>query len=113
MCNYVDETAGFQICLHASPVLTRSVLCRFGGIEGLRGMCFPKVIVEDRWPFLMRTAIPPPLQYPVAEIGFDFVHALCKMFYGSSIGMQLAGLGSVMKLFLLPSPTPAQKAKLT
>lgn len=78
-------------------------------MEGLRGMCYPKVIVEDRFPSIMRTAIPPPLQYPVAPIGFDFVHALCKMFYGSSIAMQMSGLGSVIKMFVLP---PAAKSKV-
>jgi Aldehyde dehydrogenase family len=83
--------------------------CRFGGVEGLRGMCYPKVIVEDRFPSFMRTAIPPPLQYPVAPIGFSFVHALCKMFYGSSIYMQLSGLVSVIKMFMLP---PATKSKV-
>jgi hypothetical protein len=102
-----------MVSLVTSSQLQQSSTCRFGGVEGLRGMCYPKVIVEDRWPFLMRTAIPPPLQYPVQPFGFEFVHALCKMFYGSSIGMQLSGLGSVMKLFLLPSSSAGQKSKLT
>jgi Aldehyde dehydrogenase family len=38
---------------------------RFAGIEGLRGLTVPKAVAEDRWPWLMRTDIPPMLQYPV------------------------------------------------
>eukprot|EP00892_Ulva_mutabilis_P007130 jgi/Ulvmu1/478/UM001_0486.1 len=81
---------------------------RFGGIEGLRGMCYPKVVVVDRLPAVLRTTIPPPLQYPVAGYGFEFVHGLCKMFFGSSIAMQLAGLVAVIKLTVMP---PADKPK--
>ena len=82
--------------------------CRFGGIEGLRGMCVPRVVVLDRAPWLMKTALPPPLQYPVASFGFDFVRALCLMFYGSNVGMQLRGLLTLARLSLAP---PAAKAK--
>jgi hypothetical protein len=52
---------------------------RFAGIEGLRGMCIPKAVAEDRWPF--KTAIPPLLQYPVSDRAFDFVSSLVWMFY--------------------------------
>eukprot|EP00959_Pyramimonas_sp_CCMP1952_P444039 9296437-Pyramimonas_sp.AAC.1 len=55
---------------------------RFAGIEGLRGCCYPKAVCEDRLPWLMKTNIPPLLQYPVSDVAFDFVSALCKLFYG-------------------------------
>ena len=63
---------------------------RFAGIEGLRGMCVPKSVAEDRWPF--STAIPPLLQYPVKDAAFDFVTSLVWMFYSESSIGKLKGL---------------------
>lgn len=45
---------------------------KFAGIEGLRGCCHTKAVVVDRVPWLMRTDIPPPLQYPVSSSAFPF-----------------------------------------
>ncbi|KAF9972000.1 Meiotic Sister-Chromatid recombination aldehyde dehydrogenase [Actinomortierella ambigua] len=42
---------------------------RFGGPEGLRGVCYQKSVTEDRWPSLIQTFLPPPLQYPMANVG--------------------------------------------
>ena len=70
-------------------------------------MCIPRVTLLDRAPWIMRTAIPPPLQYPVAPYSFDFVHALCKMFYGTSVGMKVSGLLTLARLSIAPP-----KAKL-
>jgi hypothetical protein len=61
-------------------------------------------------PLLMKTTLPPPLCYPIAPYGFDFVHALCKMFYGSSLIMQLQGLVSVVQLSLAPPKAKAKSA---
>lgn len=83
-----------------TPAREQAVPCRFGGIEGLRGMCVPKVVVRDRAPWLMKTEIPPPLQYPVAPFGFKFVHSLCMMFYSPSIGMRIKGLAMIAGCFL-------------
>lgn len=63
-------------------------------------MCVPKVVVLDRAPWLMKTEIPPPLQYPVAPFGFKFVHSLCMMFYGPSAGMRVKGLLTLAFCFL-------------
>jgi acyl-CoA reductase-like NAD-dependent aldehyde dehydrogenase len=52
---------------------------RFAGVEGLRGCCIPKAFAQDRWPWLIRTDIPPPLQYPVKAYAFDFVASLIKV----------------------------------
>lgn len=45
---------------------------KFAGVEGLRGCCTTKAVVVDRFPLLMRTDIPPPLQYPVSNKAFPF-----------------------------------------
>jgi acyl-CoA reductase-like NAD-dependent aldehyde dehydrogenase len=38
---------------------------RFGGPEGLRSLTNPKAVVVDRWPWLLQTSIPRPLDYPM------------------------------------------------
>ncbi|CAG9461445.1 unnamed protein product [Pedinophyceae sp. YPF-701] len=73
---------------------------RFAGIEGLRGLCVPKAVCEDRVGWLMRTTIPPPLQYPVADSAFDFVSSLIKMFYGYNLGVRARGLVGLAKAAL-------------
>ena len=44
-----------------------------------------KAVAEDAVPWLIRTDIPPPLQYPVAPYAFDFCAGLIRMFYGLSL----------------------------
>ncbi|EIE25874.1 ALDH-like protein [Coccomyxa subellipsoidea C-169] len=73
---------------------------RFAGIEGLRGLCVPKAVCEDRFPWLMRTDIPPLLQYPVGDAAFPFVCGLISMFYGLSLRDNLSGLCTVIACFL-------------
>ncbi|KAK9916194.1 hypothetical protein WJX75_009917 [Coccomyxa subellipsoidea] len=73
---------------------------RFAGIEGLRGLCVPKAVCEDRFPWLMRTDIPPLLQYPVGDAAFPFVCGLISMFYGLSLRDNLSGLCTVISCFL-------------
>jgi hypothetical protein len=71
---------------------------RFAGIEGLRGMCIPKAVAEDRWPF--KTAIPPMLQYPVKSQAFKFVTSLVWMFYSESWSGSIKGLFGLVSCFL-------------
>ncbi|KAJ9528462.1 hypothetical protein QJQ45_020356 [Haematococcus lacustris] len=65
---------------------------RFAGIEGLRGLCVPKAVSEDRLPWLMKSSLPPPWQYPVQDIAFDFGTALVTMFYGPGLLYQIKEL---------------------
>lgn len=80
---------------------------RFAGVEGLRGMCLPKAVAEDRWPF--STAIPPVLQYPVKPRAFDFVTSLVWMFYAPSLMGNAKGLLGLIGCFL-PGGGPKTKA---
>ncbi|KAK9821805.1 hypothetical protein WJX81_007733 [Elliptochloris bilobata] len=73
---------------------------RFAGVEGLRGLCVAKAVCEDRWPWLMRTDIPPILRYPVGDGAFGFVAGLVGMFYGTSLGARARGLGAVLRALL-------------
>ncbi|KAF9989627.1 Meiotic Sister-Chromatid recombination aldehyde dehydrogenase [Mortierella antarctica] len=42
---------------------------RFGGPEGLRGVCHQRSVTVDRWPMLIQTFLPPVLQYPMTNVG--------------------------------------------
>ncbi|KAK3262062.1 hypothetical protein CYMTET_29060, partial [Cymbomonas tetramitiformis] len=83
---------------------------RFGGVEGLRGCCYTKAVCEDRLPSLMKTNIPPMLQYPVSEVAFDFVAALCKLFYGLGFIDRMEALVIMAKCFLMPSSVKRHSA---
>ncbi|CAM6124684.1 unnamed protein product [Calypogeia fissa] len=69
---------------------------RFAGEEGLRGMCIVKAVVEDKWP-LMKTTVPKPLQYPVADNAFKFQEALIRLLYGLSWAAKWNGLRDLLK----------------
>ncbi|KAG6010966.1 hypothetical protein E4U43_008520, partial [Claviceps pusilla] len=58
---------------------------RFAGEEGLRGLCNIKSVCQDRFGWLgIRTAIPPPVQYPVAsqDKGWVFTQGVIELGYG-------------------------------
>ena len=89
---------------------------RFAGVEGLRGCCYTKSVCEDRFPWLIKTNIPPLLQYPVSDVAFDFVAALCKLFYGLGACDRVTALVTMAQCFILPSslkkkPTKSNKAE--
>ncbi|KAG6006607.1 hypothetical protein E4U21_006829 [Claviceps maximensis] len=58
---------------------------RFAGEEGLRGICNIKSVCQDRFGWLgIRTAIPPPVQYPVAsqDKGWEFAQGVVELGHG-------------------------------
>lgn len=71
---------------------------RFAGIEGLRACCLVKSVVEDRWWPLIKTKIPKPIQYPVAENGFEFQVSLVEALYGLNIWDRLRALLHVLRI---------------
>lgn len=82
---------------------------KFGGVEGLRGMCFTKAVCEDRFPFLV-TTVPPELQYPVKAHSFKVVCGIVHLFYGLGIFSNLTGLARLLKALVLPMIKPAPAA---
>ncbi|KAJ9097269.1 hypothetical protein QFC21_004938 [Naganishia friedmannii] len=76
---------------------------RFGGPEGLRGLCSIKAITEDRFFKWIRTSIPSPVDYPlpVRKTSWGFLKGLVGLAYGDGIwargkglaGLVVAGLG--------------------
>ncbi|KAI3911758.1 hypothetical protein MKX01_029519 [Papaver californicum] len=71
---------------------------RFAGIEGLRACCLIKSVVEDRWWPYIKTKIPKPIQYPVAENNFEVQESLLQALYGLDIWDRLRALINVLKI---------------
>ncbi|ROT37553.1 succinate-semialdehyde dehydrogenase [Sodiomyces alkalinus F11] len=73
---------------------------RFAGKEGLRGLCNPKSVCLDRFGWLgIRTGIPPPVRYPVAdqERTWRFTRGVVQLGYGPTLVQKAAGLLSMAK----------------
>ncbi|GFR39785.1 hypothetical protein Agub_g270 [Astrephomene gubernaculifera] len=75
---------------------------RFAGVEGLRGLCVPKSVCEDRLPLLMKSSIPPPWQVPVKSNAFAFGTSLVAMFYGPGLIYQARGLAALLHCLVFP-----------
>lgn len=75
---------------------------KFAGVEGLRGLCIAKAVVEDLVPFV-RTQLPPPLRYPLSPVAFAFTRALMQFFYGHSLASKVSGIMNLAKCSLMPS----------
>ncbi|CAI5950572.1 unnamed protein product [Closterium sp. NIES-64] len=106
---------------------------RFAGVEGLRGCCNEKAIVEDRFYSLIKTNIPPPLQvgapgypivedrfysliktniplplqYPLAPNAVPIQQALVRMFFAHTLLAQLSGLFHPFSLLRRLKSTPS------
>nr|KJB28728.1 hypothetical protein B456_005G066700 [Gossypium raimondii] len=82
---------------------------RFAGVEGLRACCLVKAVVEDRWWPYIKTKIPKPIQYPVAENGFEFQESLVEALYGLNIWDRLRALVNVLKIISEQNPVATSK----
>uniref|UniRef100_A0A7S2IDS3 Aldehyde dehydrogenase domain-containing protein n=1 Tax=Haptolina brevifila TaxID=156173 RepID=A0A7S2IDS3_9EUKA len=82
---------------------------KFAGIEGLRGLCVAKAVVEDMASF-MRTQLPPPLRYPLSHVAFPFTRGLMQFFYGHSLLTKLGGALALARCALFPSSVRPKQA---
>ncbi|XP_008810296.1 aldehyde dehydrogenase 22A1-like [Phoenix dactylifera] len=78
---------------------------RFAGVEGLRACCLVKSVVEDRWWPYIKTKIPKPIQYPVAENSFEFQESLVEALYDLNIWDRLRALVNVLKILSVQNYT--------
>ena len=71
---------------------------RFGGEEGLRGLCNLKAVCRDRFPGWIETAIPPALDYPVRKMqgGWEFCRGLIELGYEWTLWERAKGLSRVV-----------------
>ncbi|KAI9823449.1 MAG: Meiotic Sister-Chromatid recombination aldehyde dehydrogenase [Thelocarpon impressellum] len=72
---------------------------RFAAEEGLRALCNTKAVCRDRFPGLLSTAIPRPLDYPIADgnRAWDFCQGIVELGYGESLRRRVAGLGRLVR----------------
>ncbi|KAK4130105.1 ALDH-like protein [Trichocladium antarcticum] len=73
---------------------------RFAGAEGLQGLCNLKAVCRDRMSWLgIKTAIPPPMQYPVAdqERGWRFAKGVVDVGYGMGMVDKVAGVLGIVR----------------
>ncbi|KAL2136057.1 hypothetical protein VTI74DRAFT_5637 [Chaetomium olivicolor] len=73
---------------------------RFAGEEGLRGLCNVKAVCEDRMAWLgIRTAIPPPMRYPVLdqERSWRFARGVVDVGYGMGLLSKVGGLLGILR----------------
>ncbi|XP_010938239.1 aldehyde dehydrogenase 22A1 [Elaeis guineensis] len=82
---------------------------RFAGVEGLRACCLVKSVVEDRWWPFIKTKIPKPIQYPVAENGFVFQESLVEALYGLNVWDRMRALVNVLKILSEQNSTTTVK----
>jgi acyl-CoA reductase-like NAD-dependent aldehyde dehydrogenase len=71
---------------------------RFAASEGLRSICNLKSICEDRWPILIKTTIPGPLQLPVKveERGWSMCKGMVEVGYGETWTRKVRGIGRMI-----------------
>ncbi|KAF5738766.1 aldehyde dehydrogenase 22A1 [Tripterygium wilfordii] len=84
---------------------------RFAGVEGLRACCLVKSVGEDRWWPYIKTKIPKPIQYPVAENGFEFQESLVEALYGLNIWDRLRALVNVVKFLSDQNPSASNRRR--
>lgn len=65
---------------------------RFAGEEGLRGLCNMKSVCTDRWPGLIKTAIPSKLDYPMQAGAWEMGKGVVEVGYGESWKRRISGL---------------------
>lgn len=73
---------------------------RFAGEEGLRGLCNVKSVCEDRWGWAgVRTAIPGPMRYPIADQqrSWRFASGVVELGYRGGIRGVVEGLGRLIR----------------
>ena len=65
---------------------------RFAGEEGLRGLCNAKSVCVDRWPSLIKTAIPAGLDYPMRATAWEMGKGVVELGYGETLMRKIRGL---------------------
>ena len=65
---------------------------RFAGEEGLRSLCNVKSVCTDRWPGLIKTAIPGKLDYPMQSRAWEMGRGVVEVGYGDSWRRRITGI---------------------
>lgn len=81
----INDFATYHLCQLPFGGCDGSGYGKFGGYEGLRGLCLEKSICYDRFPFI-HTSIPRALDYPIPAVGkaWGLVRSINEMGYSTS-----------------------------
>ncbi|KAJ8101540.1 Aldehyde/histidinol dehydrogenase [Lipomyces tetrasporus] len=81
----VNDFATFYVCQLPFGGVSDSGYGKFGGEEGLRGLCLAKSVCRDRFPGIS-TSIPPVVDYPLNSVktAWEFVRAMNAAAYATS-----------------------------
>lgn len=71
---------------------------RFAGEEGLRSLCNVKSVCADRWPSLIKTAIPGKLDYPMQRGAWAMGRGVVEVGYGEGWARRLQGVRRMIGL---------------
>jgi len=71
---------------------------RFAGEEGLRSLCNVKSVCTDRWPGLIKTAIPSKLDYPMQEGAWPMGRGVVEVGYGENWRRRFEGVRRMIGL---------------
>ncbi|KAI9839707.1 MAG: Meiotic Sister-Chromatid recombination aldehyde dehydrogenase [Sclerophora amabilis] len=73
---------------------------RFAGLEGLRSLSNTKSVCRDRFPRLLSTAIPKPLDYPIASAAgaWDMCRGVVELGYGQTVWRRAVGLARIVRV---------------
>nr|POE59075.1 putative aldehyde dehydrogenase-like protein [Quercus suber] len=70
---------------------------RFAGEEGLRALCNAKSVCIDRWPNVIKTAIPGQLDYPMrGKIAWEMGQGVVEIGYGENWKRRIKGITRMM-----------------
>ncbi|CAO1623956.1 unnamed protein product [Parajaminaea phylloscopi] len=98
MCNLNDFAVSYLNQSLPFGGVKMSGFGRFAGPEGLRGLCYTQAVIEDRFFSLVRTSIPPPVDYPLRSSAgsFNFVAGLHHLAFSPSWTGKARGLWKVI-----------------
>ncbi|KAK9238700.1 Aldehyde/histidinol dehydrogenase [Lipomyces kononenkoae] len=93
----VNDFATFYVCQLPFGGVNESGYGKFGGEEGLRGLCNAKSICRDRFPGIS-TSIPPVVDYPLQNVNkaWKFVRAMNAAAYAASVKEFAISLGQLL-----------------
>lgn len=94
----INDFATFYVCQLPFGGVRGSGYGKFGGEEGLQGLCYAKSVCYDKYPFIS-TAIPKPLDYPIPNVkkAWEFVKALNVAGYHTSVWKRIKAVGVLAK----------------
>jgi acyl-CoA reductase-like NAD-dependent aldehyde dehydrogenase len=88
----VNDFAAYYVCQLPFGGVRGSGYGRFAGQEGLRSLCNAKSICSDKWPSIIKTAIPGQLDYPMRGGAWRAAVGVVFLGYGENMRRRWDGI---------------------